>query len=394
MLPMNIRSLSKAVGIIIALPLLVLVAICYLFILGLLLLYRGLTDFTRHIRTKIRERNRRNLDKLISAEGVSHPFPVLFHILKYHGCSRPEDVRTLIDSADESLSYDVLHFLNASILRSCDRFIQTPATKYFLDDPKGQVNETVLKKMAVFAENVALFRPYRFLSELTPDGRPGKQDPTIAEVSREFFEDTFRFQAFLRAGLLWILPNEIMTGVQAGQLALTSLEIVKNKRIGLTHEQLRAQLCEDSTEIGLSLLYLPHMQNVPTDLLIKIRQDEGDAFLRFQHGLAAFLQKSQAANSEAALLDCMREVDYNIRLLDVRFRNLRKMRALRTRNIAIQLCSLALVQLAPAPIAADLTKLLGSLTAFSVLEYFAGFREKADQLKESDFYFPWRIAHG
>ena len=189
------------------------------------------------------------------------------------------------------------------------------------------------------------------------------------------------------------MPHKWIKGVALGSPPsnINWSDIIREKRISLTHRELKAQLQENRTEIGMGKLYLPHLQNVPAEVLFKLRQDE-DAFSRFQHALSNFLKKSQESDTESKLLDCMKEVDYHIHMLNQQFKNIKKMRALRTRNVTLQLFGLGLVQLVPVEFAADLTKFLGSITAFQAIEHFVSFREKFDKLKENDFYFPWRIA--
>ena len=165
--------------------------------------------------------------------------------------------------------------------------------------------------------------------------------------------------------------------------------------ISLSHDDLRRQLIEEeSTNVpcGSTVIYLPHLKGVSLETMLKIRRDEGDSFIRFQRKIESLFKVAEELQSEDKLLEVMHEVDYEIRVMNDKYKQLQRKKFLRGGQVALGVFCLVLIQLAPKEIATELGNVLGSLTVFDGIRQVSDIMGNAGSLKQSDFYIPWKLA--
>lgn len=88
----------------------------------------------------------------------------------------------------------------------------------------------------------------------------------------------------------------------------------------------------------------------------------------------------------------MREVDYEIRILNEKYRQLQRKRSLQIAQVTLGIICLILVQFAPKEISKEVSKFLGSLTIFDAIKQITKTQIEKGSFKESDFYIPWKIS--
>ena len=335
-----------------------------------------------------RERKRRKLDYFLASLTPQDRYRGLFALLDYYHMK-----------ADGGISYErmtehpglkeITNWFIDSVQADTECLVDPDRINYFLEVPFGcdvQLEDRLVKKMAVFGETVTVISTYEY--EIPP-GAAENRELTKTVVPSAFLRDLVRYRPLLTDRIVLIIPTYFQPFWNSWALA----NAVKENRIGLDYRTLKNYLAtqEGLAEVGQTNVLIPHLANIKAEMLAKLRRDEGDTFRRFQHRLRAFLKDSSTTQSEAKLFEAIRQLDYEIRVLDERFKTLCRMRSLRAGQVVAQCFAIALCQFAPPELAKMLSAFLGGLTLHKLTDYFIDMTDKSAGLRESDFYFPWRV---
>lgn len=216
-------------------------------------------------------------------------------------------------------------------------------------------------------------------------------ETACATYEEEFFNRLFELTPLLQSGLATLLPNNIIWDDWTKRI--NEAEIKDALMVSMTVDELKRQLMEE--EIAKNAAYmrllLPELRNIPIDVLINVRQDEGEAFEKFQMQLENLLMKSKEINSEIKLLDLMKTVDEEIHMLDQRFHSLKKVRALESYDMVIGLIALGICILVPPELAKYIMTVFGTKSIYNGLKFISGSSGPLNKMKTSDFYLPWHI---
>ena len=166
--------------------------------------------------------------------------------------------------------------------------------------------------------------------------------------------------------------------------------------VSLDYDELYRQLSETPARVappaGAISLYLPHLANVDLKDIVRLREDEQDAFIRYHRTLSKLFSDSKLAKNEHALLDAMREVDDGIRRTSEAFESVRRSNRYSKIGLAVGITSAALCVVAPEEVAEYLQALVGGATAAAGFKYLSTRQAADDRAKDTDFYFPWRLS--
>ena len=265
--------------------------------------------------------------------------------------------------------------------------------------------ELLLKKAMLYANRTILLRkPTRhftgygrtpYLVNTWGDGEIFKKMEKISGDLKynEMFYDIF---TILPEKIIneWEFSDNDEDNVQDEQFDFSSSH---NNRFGidlsLSDPTLNAHIFErlDTHPQGLSVLniWLPQLANAPLDVLLKIRQDEGDSFQRFQYAIQKLIANSEDLEFETVLKELFRYVDYEVRTFQARMVAIKKSRALAVYEAVLGFSIMGLCFAAPS----DIAKVLVGIAGASPFKDFIGSlikkRSQAYDLKTSDFYVPW-----
>jgi len=142
-------------------------------------------------------------------------------------------------------------------------------------------------------------------------------------------------------------------------------------------------------DLSILNIWLPELKNVPIDILLKIREDEFDSFIRFQYALKKFIVDYSEVSSVDKLKEIFQYVDYEVRLFDSKIKQIRKSRALRAYEAAVGVITMGLCFALPLEITKLITAALGLYQGKEFIGSLFREKEKINTLKTSDFYVPW-----
>ncbi|MET0602134.1 MAG: hypothetical protein ABW167_09120 [Baekduia sp.] len=224
----------------------------------------------------------------------------------------------------------------------------------------------------------------------------GKVYRIDAAAFRDFLTVVTRLRPAMEAGVSTVIPlfpDDKRSLMTARRLGLTVANFER--------EELRTQFWEQDlndsemrrSEAGLSKVLLPHFDDVPFERLLEIRQREADLYDDFQTRFARVLDEAQATDSEARILEFLRDIDDGVRTLERRFAEIRT--SYRRKNILLGLkfVSAGLVMMAPTDpeIRKSVLGLMGSLSAFDFVTGRVDATTQRDALRTDRFYLPWQV---
>jgi hypothetical protein len=205
----------------------------------------------------------------------------------------------------------------------------------------------------------------------------------------------FRLKPAIKAGVAQILPSFPDTKKQ-----------FKNKNLGLTSAnfkmpELQRQFYENEIDTpnftrepsGLSHLLLPHFTNIPFERLLEIREKEIDLYWEFQRRLENMLRGASEIESEALILNYLRDVDSGVRELHRKFKDIHATYKRKNIYMLIKFLSVGLTMFAPldAEVKKALATIIGGISAF---DYLTTREDKAKAIYENrsnQFYLPWLV---
>jgi hypothetical protein len=134
----------------------------------------------------------------------------------------------------------------------------------------------------------------------------------------------------------------------------------------------------------------PHIENLPVEVIHKIKEDNQDSFQRYQYALKKMIGGKFITN-DSQYRSIIEEVEYQTNVLHSKLETIRKSRALRAYDMLIGTTMFVLAAILPTEVA----KLLGSVIgAYSFKNFTDGILKQIQDkrnLLEGDYFIPWKI---
>jgi len=138
-------------------------------------------------------------------------------------------------------------------------------------------------------------------------------------------------------------------------------------------------------------LFLPYIRNVDEYTLSKIKEDYLDHLIPFYRSAEKLFQESQATDSESKLLDLMKEVDYQVRVMNNLYKSLIEKRTHKGIELSLGMSVIALSLLCPTELGQSILAAVGGTKALKGVWYLFDYNDSINQMKRSDFFIPWYI---
>ena len=283
-------------------------------------------------------------------------------------------------------------------------FLQLPGFRLIvqgdsLASRKQQLQKTIFKKLVSMTTS-SLFQFGQIEHDALGFGDPFNRWEPLAQD--QFVQFLLRNNSVIKSNLLVPVATLHYTKIEGWseekeRTVKETFRIDKSSfGISLDYEELYSQLSEaparTTPPAGAISLYLPHLTNVDLKDIVRLRENEQEAFIRYHRTLLRLFEDSKIADNEHTLLYAMREADDGIRRVRETFENLRRSSRYSTAGIVVGLASAALCVIAPKEVAEYLRALVGGATASAAFQYFSTRRAADDQAKNTDFYFPWLLS--
>jgi hypothetical protein len=113
------------------------------------------------------------------------------------------------------------------------------------------------------------------------------------------------------------------------------------------------------TKLLFADISLPYFQDIPLDVLIKLRNQETDVF-RFQYNIEAIYNELKEADSETQIKHLLKRIDFEVRKMDGEFKKLRNLRSIQAFNVGFFAASIITLLLGQSELVRILSGMLGS----------------------------------
>jgi len=159
-------------------------------------------------------------------------------------------------------------------------------------------------------------------------------------------------------------------------------------------KELLEQLIEDKINLKKPSqlnLYLPHINGIDFNTWTKIKEDHEEVFKNFHIKANLLFKNSSSNSSEHKVLDIMKEVDYEVRQLNVLFKQLEKSKKLNSYKIISGVSLMALNLIVNTDFAESLLDIIGGSSIFSGVWGISTKRSNINKFKKEDFFIPWYL---
>ncbi|MFI5396172.1 MAG: hypothetical protein ACHQ9S_11630 [Candidatus Binatia bacterium] len=245
-----------------------------------------------------------------------------------------------------------------------------------------------LHRTDIVAKNIAWLTSLSVL-RLPPITFPGDaDDPTtfgeLLQVKRMISQTIAPFWWLCNEGILLPYPTFDPPGL---------LKDVLN--VGFSNEYLASQMSEHGRgpfPAGVLELLLPRVASVPQGEILTLRKDNAELFTHFQCEITDFLRSSDAASSEASLVDLLLHIDQQVARLRNEFERLDKKKSLEKMGLAYSFGVMSLVLFLPTEIFKSFAALLGSTSSLKALRNIRLLHIEGRQLADDPFYLPYKLS--
>lgn len=279
-------------------------------------------------------------------------------------------------------------------------------------------NQTFLTKSAFYANRTLVTFPLREVTNRSQlrsiAGMPRHEWPSIQPAYKSlmrFGKDDCQHYLIDRAAFddLIVALFELKPAIECGVATVLPVfsdttRLFRKKSLRLTaanfrDHELHAQFFEHGSleqgrsQAGLSQLLLPHFAGVPLERILEIREKETDLYCEFQRRIERMLAGASSTDSEAKIIEFLRDVDSGVREIDRRFREIQA--AYRRKNVMILLQFMGVGLAAFVPIDAEARKslagILGSISLFDYIKTKEAKSESLSGMRANACYLPWLI---
>lgn len=276
---------------------------------------------------------------------------------------------------------------------------------HYLTPARRTEVETFLKKMAVYADKIIFL-----LSDIN-EGDASQSRLMLARVDEL---TTAKIASLALQGIFYFLPSKIVPQFDEVQDLYDDGGMSGDARVGnpsfefpyqyknhngyyvdLNDFQITAHLFEKRfAQHGIPRVlnyWLPDIRNIPFNVFLKIREDEQDAFARFQYALKTLLKETNRVDSAEKLKEVFERVDYEVRAFQAQMEKVRKSRALKSYEMLLGISVVGIGLGLHTEIVQIIASLLGSYSVKDFLENLLQEKDKLNDLRCSDFYIPYRL---
>lgn len=139
-------------------------------------------------------------------------------------------------------------------------------------------------------------------------------------------------------------------------------------------------------------ILLPFFPGVDPELIHHIRENETEAFTRFQYFIRKKLSELGVATRESRILEILEEIDYELAELNLEAKRLLKLRSMRGVTIAFLVMSLGTLLLTDIATAKEIAGIAGTTSFYNLIIEHLRLQSQTIDMKKSDMYVPFMIS--
>lgn len=234
--------------------------------------------------------------------------------------------------ADSELASRLLHFVSGEVKRLAEQSrlrgeFRCAVEEVSLSKHGTNHTETVLKKLVSLSTT-----SYIHCGEISQDDdvSPGG---LVWRAFGRFLRFAIRYRSLVESNLviptaIYAQRNSDMGGIECERTYIGKDSLKVN--LDLTEiEQQFFEFADNSNRppVGAVEIFLPHLSGIDMNAILRLRQSEEDAFIRYHRHLTTFFDESARANNERKILHCLQKIDEGVRETQTVFN------AVRSKNI-------------------------------------------------------------
>lgn len=149
---------------------------------------------------------------------------------------------------------------------------------------------------------------------------------------------------------------------------------------------------DDSRNIQIyKNIYLPYFSNLRLAEVIRLAENETDAFVKFNHFLKKKLSTNASSSSLKDIQECVDEIEYEMAKLNVEIERISKLRSLQKAQILTLVLSLGALMFSDVTLVKSLAGIIGSVNLMHLIEKYVASKIEQISLKKSDVYLLYLI---
>jgi hypothetical protein len=346
---------------------------------------------------------------------IAGTFDPLYEILARYKIDAPIKYYSISHRNRAALSARTALFFAHNLRAILDLVNRSQGIVFSFDkyNPKWGQTEKIARKAAFYSDIsvIILSGRVQLLSaqdrEVMIKSRAKKIRPSTSATNLgNMVETLLMIRPLIERGIVIPLPGDMEIGLDPEIMDPslpydynTTIEMIRRCQlestlipVSLDRWQIKAQIEEITTvnsntrNLKPLYIYLPHLSRLDLGTLITLREDNYDAFFRFQQALRDFLVSASISNSESKFIEIARKVDFEINELELKVKQLAQERKRKGWQIAFGVAASAVSFLVDAQLASYVTAILGSKSAFEGVSFLSN-RSKFKDIIESHRYY-------
>lgn len=265
---------------------------------------------------------------------------------------------------------------------------------HFVDNSISLMNfSQIVKRSCLYSGHTFFIEntPFNYFVWLNDEGTFSQKE--VSGNYHTLLERIVELKPLLEIGEVSIFPGSVIQHYDGHHFKNETVEmnLVKTLLGKRFIPLLRKQKVKKLTRLFQKDLYLPYLKDIKIEELVKIKKNETDAFIRFQHKMDRIISELKDKTNEEKFRHLMEEVDYEIRVLNNEFKKVKNLRSLQRVSAGFFVISIVVFFAGFEDLHKIISLLLGAKSLSSVVEQEQLINRSKLDLRNSDFFIPWKI---
>lgn len=162
-------------------------------------------------------------------------------------------------------------------------------------------------------------------------------------------------------------------------------------KVGLDDAFVAAQMAEDDRRLGPLKLWLPYVDGIDLDTMLRLKADEHEDFSRLHFALKTILTKLPQASGNDKVVEIGERIDHEVKSFETKVKTLRTRYTAALGEITIGAAALSLCAMLPAAIEQIVSGIVGAHQIRAGTNRFIGAQLEKTDMRLSDFHLAWRL---
>ncbi len=162
-------------------------------------------------------------------------------------------------------------------------------------------------------------------------------------------------------------------------------------KVGLDDSFVAAQLAEDTRRLGPLKLWLPYVDGIDLDTMLRLKADEHEDFSRLHYALKTILTRLPDASGNDKVVEIGERIDHELKSFEAKIETLKARYTTSLGEITMGAAALSLCAMLPEAIEQIVSGIVGAHQIRAGTNRLLGARLEKSDLRMSDFHVAWMI---